>query len=203
MQLLSRNRNERVRLFGPTLNEKASEGGRGALCIISNHHLASRPSADLIHHHGLSICIGDYEPVKPVMAWRRIFDRYGRVSSFGRRASNILHEYYDAASRARDHQQRPFLRLWCRCPYFSSTDPPCDFAASEPRALGADSAVGSRHAGGGTFRAVGPKPASIHVAQRVKSRRHIGPQRGRGGSYVLCEATWRSKKLLKSLDRAP
>ena len=45
-------------------------------------------------------------------------DRYGRVGSFGRRASNVLHEYYDAASRGRDHQQRPFLRLWCRCHIF-------------------------------------------------------------------------------------
>ena len=72
-------------------------------------------------------------------------DRYDRVGSFGRRAIKLFHEYYDAASRARDHQQRPFLRLRCRFPYFSSTDPPCDFAASERRALGADSAVGSRH----------------------------------------------------------
>jgi hypothetical protein len=46
---------------------------RSALCIVSDHHLVPRPSADLIHHHRLSIRIGDYELVRAATAWRRHF----------------------------------------------------------------------------------------------------------------------------------
>jgi len=69
------------------------------------------------------------------------------VGSFGRRARNILHEYYDAASRARDHQQCTFLLVWGQCAYLPGTNPAFDPAARERDAINPDLAVGSTNAG--------------------------------------------------------